>query len=75
MRELVPPTAKGGVVKKNKHEFQKHSLPSFYKTREFRKKIAKIYYPIVHSYTYDNPGKDPIFKLNKDYKPPDTAMS
>jgi hypothetical protein len=42
MRELMRPmkTGTGGVIKKNRKEFEKHRLFAFHKTREFRKKIA-----------------------------------
>ena len=55
MRELMPPLRKGrgGVIKKNRKEMDKHTLVPYHKTREFRKKIAKIYYPIITDYTKD----------------------
>jgi len=39
----------------------------------FRKKLAKIYYPIVKNHLYEAKGIFPIFKLSPNYKPPETS--
>ena len=51
MKELLP-VKQGvkGVVRKNRKELEKYSLWPYFKTREFRKQIAKIYYPIEHEH-------------------------
>lgn len=48
MREMIP-LKRGvkGVIKQNRRELDKHSLVPYYRTREFRRKIAKIYYPVI----------------------------
>ena len=53
------------IMKKNAHEFNKHKLHPFFKTREFRKKIAFLYYPVVTSHLEESNGRFPIFKLSK----------
>lgn len=47
---------RGGVIKRNRKELEKNSMVPYHKTREFRKKIAKIYYPVIPNYTYDQKG-------------------
>lgn len=47
MKELIPVKhGVKGVVRKNRKELDKYGLWPYFKTREFRKQIAKIYYPI-----------------------------
>jgi hypothetical protein len=76
MRDLLP-LKRGvtGVVKRNRKELDKYSLIPYFRTREFRRKIAKIYYPIIASHSYECRGLHPVFKLAPDYKPPPTVAS
>ena len=53
------------IMKKNVHEFNKHKLHPFYKTRDFRKKIAFIYYPVMLNHIELSNGRFPVFKLSK----------
>ena len=45
----------------------------YYRTREFRRKIAKIYYPVIFQHSYSCSGIFPVFKLTPDFKPPLTS--
>ena len=56
---------KAGVLKANKSELVKYSLLPFYRTREFRKKIAFLYYPCIMTHLEEANGRFPIFKLSK----------
>ena len=38
---------KSGILRNNKHELNKHELVPYYKTRDFRKKIAQLYVPVL----------------------------
>ena len=53
------------VIPKNKNELNKHRLDPFYKTRDFRKKISFLYYPVLASHSYECNGRTPVFKLSK----------
>ena len=48
MKEIIP-IKRGlkGVVNQNRKETNKHKMWPYYKTRDFRRKIAKIYYPVI----------------------------
>lgn len=71
MRLILPKkTGLTGVVKRNRKENEKYRLVPYHRTREFRRKIAKIYYPIVPKHTHDSRGVFPIFKLCPDFKTP-----
>ena len=62
---LGGPPKKPPIMKKNVHEFNKHKLHPFYKTRDFRKKIAFIYYPVMLNHIEFSNGRFPVFKLSK----------
>ena len=64
-QEGLAATKKPSIMKKNGHEFTKHKLHPFFKTRDFRKKIAFIYYPVMVQHVQDSNGRFPVFKLSK----------
>lgn len=40
-----------GIVRTNHAELRKHELVAYHKTREFRKKIALLYVPVIDAHT------------------------
>ena len=56
---------KPGVVKTNNVELRKHELVPYHRTRDFRKKIALLYVPVLTSHTEDANGRFPVFKVGK----------
>jgi len=56
---------KSGIVKRNQIELQKHGLVPYHRTREFRKKIAQLYVPILEAHAESVNGRFPVFKLAK----------
>ena len=56
---------KPGVVKTNNAELRKHELMPYHRTRDFRKKIALLYVPVLTSHTEDANGRFPVFKVGK----------
>lgn len=63
-----------GVCKRNRKEMDKYGLWPYFKTREFRKQIASIYYPIEQDHSLSAQGVFPVFKLGPEGKPPSTAV-
>ena len=60
----------------NKHEISRYGLIPYHKTRDFRKKIAMLYYNVLPVYTEKQEGRFPVFKLGKNmYIKPDTASA
>ena len=62
---FVGGSKKNPIMKKNVHEFNKHKLHQFFKTKDFSRKIAFLYYPVVPSYTEAANGRFPVFKISK----------
>ena len=56
---------KSGIVRSNDTELRKHGLTPYYRTRDFRKKIAQLYVPVVTSFAESANGRFPVFKIPK----------
>lgn len=54
---------KSGIVPSNESELRKHALLPYYKTRDFRKKIAQLYVPVIESLTTKANGRFPVFNV------------
>ena len=65
------------IIPKNRTELNKYGLLPYYKTRDFRKKIAILYYGVQEKYTDEQKGRFPVFKLckNNGKLKPDTASA
>ena len=57
--------SKPGIVPNNKHELNKHELVPYHKTRDFRKKIAQLYVPVLQGHADKANGRFPVFKVAK----------
>lgn len=55
---------KPGIVRKNNAELRKHELVRYDRTRDFRKKIALLYVPVLGSHTDGANGRFPVFKVS-----------
>ena len=56
---------KPGIVRTNQIELRKHELCPYHRTRDFRKKIALLYVPVLTSHTEEANGRFPVFKVAK----------
>ena len=56
---------KPGIVRTNNAELRKHELVPYHRTRDFRKKIALLYVPVLDSHTQEADGRPPVFKVGK----------
>ena len=56
---------KQGLTKLNTFELRKYELVPYYRTREFRKRIAQLYVPIITQHADASNGRFPVFKVSK----------
>lgn len=56
---------KQGITTKNHNEMRKYELNPYYKTRDFRKKFAPLYIPIITSHAEAANGRFPVFAVSK----------
>ena len=56
---------KSGIVKTNNVELRKHELVPYHRTRDFRKKIALLYVPVLGTHLEEANGRAPVFKVGK----------
>lgn len=56
---------KSGIVRKNECEFRKHELGAYHTKRDFRRKIANMYVPVLESHLQASNGTYPVFKVSQ----------
>ena len=56
---------KSGICKTNQHELNKYELGPYYKKRDFKKKIANMYVPVLESHMEEQKGAFPVFKVSQ----------
>jgi len=63
-RRFVSAFKKSGVIKTNRRELQQYALQPYFKTRDFRKKIAMLYVPVLEPHLKSSNGRFPVFKVS-----------
>ena len=56
---------KSGIVRKNESEFRRYELGAYHKKKEFRRKIANMYVPVLESHLEASNGSYPVFKVSQ----------
>lgn len=73
------PVKKPGMMRTNQTQLGRHGLQPYYKTRDFRKKIAMLYVPALQKQITESKGRPPVFKISKtafqNLKKPDTSSA
>ena len=62
---FVGKPTKQGIMRTNQVELRKHELTPYYRSRDFKKKIALLYVPVLGSQVEASNGRFPVFKVHK----------
>ena len=52
------------IIPRNRSELNKYAITPYHRSRDFRKKIANLYYNVQVKHVEESKGQWPVFKLS-----------